>query len=131
MIESIVMFIALTLLSRHFVGASPQRPLVGLSESVGTAFGAAAGSFVRGVGGFDNRGNGLNDYNRGFGERRFDGFGERRFNRDGYYGREFDDGYGFGGRGHQFHRHGEHLNLVVFKIRFKNKMFLFNSSFLG
>lgn len=131
MIESIVMFIALTLLSRHFVGANPQRPFIGLSESVGTAFGAAAGSFVREVGGFDDRGNGLNDFNRGFGERRFNGFGEGRFNRDRYNEREFDDGYGFGGRGHGFHRHGEHLILAVFEIQLKNKNYLFNLSFLG
>lgn len=81
----------------------PQGPIAqGIGEFAGSAFGAAAGSFAReigggGLGGFRNPGFGGHGLINGFGGP-INGFGYPGFGAPGY------GGYGgFGGRG--FHRH--------------------------
>lgn len=45
MIESIVLFVVLSILSRHLTNASPEPQ--NIAEGLGSAFGAAIGSFAR------------------------------------------------------------------------------------
>lgn len=82
-IESVVVFLAIGLLSHHFANASAQG---GLFPGAASTLGALAGGFARGAG----LGSGGQGFGPGFGNQ---GFGRQGFGGPGYYR---SGGYGGG-----------------------------------